>query len=151
MALLALGGGAAAASASAPPAHLSGHAHGTWQAKASNPDVGTQRLLRGHGQFTIGAAKVRGSVTAPGFISSGGCAVTLKLLTPTGSVTLGGKSKSTTPPAKCIGPFTFRYHTVSSSGSLKGAKYTGRGRLDLVAKSSSSTSGGTFTLRLRSS
>jgi hypothetical protein len=143
--------GASSAMASSPPSSLSGHGHGTWQVKPSNPDTGTQRILHGHGQFTIGAAKVRGSVTSPGFIANGDCGVSLKLVTATGSVSLTGHTKrSSSSYPTCVGAaYRFHFHTTKSSGDLSGASYKGIGHFDLENASSSSTDNGTFTLKLK--
>jgi hypothetical protein len=116
----------------------------------SNPDTGRQYLLRGHGTFSIGAAKIRGSITAPGFIANGACSVRLRLVTATGSVSLAGHTKSTSPPPSCVGKsYRFHFHTTKASGDLSGASYKGIGHFDLESASSSSTDKGTFTLTLK--
>ncbi len=143
--------GTTGAVASSPPASLSGHGHGNWQVKPSNPDTGTQRVLHGHGQFTVGAARIRGSITSPGFIAQGDCGVRLRLVTATGAVTLVGHSKQQpTSDVHCVGqPVRFHFHTTKASGDLAGASYKGIGHFDLENQSSSVTDKGTFTLRLK--
>jgi hypothetical protein len=147
-ALLAGSSGALAAS---PPASLSGHGHGTWSVTPSNPDTGKQHVLKGHGQFTIGAARIRGSITSPGFIANGDCGVSLRLVTATGSVTLTGHTpRSSSSYPTCVGaPYRFRFHTTKASGDLSGASYKGIGHFDLESASSSTTDSGTFTLKLK--
>jgi hypothetical protein len=142
--------GASAAVAASPPASLTGSGHGTWARMQSNPDTGKQYLLRGHGSFTIGAARIRGSVSAPGFIANGACSVRLRLVTATGSISLAGHTKSTSPPPSCVGKsYRFRFHTTKASGDLSGASYTGIGHFDIEDQSASVTDKGTFTLRLK--
>lgn len=147
----ALLGGVSSAVAASPPASLSGHGHGTWQVKPSNPDTGTQRLLHGHGTFTIGKAKIRGSVTSPGFIANGDCTVSLRLVTATGSLKLAGHTKrSSSSNPTCVGAaYRFHFHTTKASGALAGASYKGIGHFDLENASSSTTDNGTFTLKLK--
>lgn len=146
-------GGAPTAVAASPPASLAGHGHGTWQVKPSNPDTGTQRVVHGHGQFTIGAARVRGSVTSPGFIARGDCGVTLRLVTATGALTLVGHSKQQpSSDVHCVGQrVRFHFHETKSSGDLAGTSYKGIGRIDLETQSSDVTDKGTFTLKLATS
>jgi hypothetical protein len=143
--------GASAAHAASPPASLSGAGHGTWQVQPGNPDTGTQRLLHGHGTFTIGKAKVRGSVTSPGFIANGDCTVSLRLVTATGKLVLNGHTpRSSSSYPTCVGnTYRFRFHTVKASGDLTGASYKGVGHFDLENASSDVTDSGTFTLRLK--
>jgi hypothetical protein len=128
---------------------LNGHGHGTWTAKPSNPDTGMQRVVKGHGHFTIGDATIRGYVTSPGFIASGSCSVSMTLNVGDGSIGVVGHSKRVSPPPNCIGGFSFRFHTVKASGVLLGKSYTGVGHFDL--EDSSSSSPGTFTLTLKTS
>lgn len=143
-----LAGGAGAMAANTPP-HLTGSGDGTWQVLPSNPDTGTQRNLHGSGHFTIGNAKVRGSVTSPGFIANGDCSVSVLLKTATGSIGVVGHSKRTSSSyPTCIGPFRFAFHTVKASGDLAGDSFKGVGHLDLTDHSAKTTDHGTFTLKL---
>lgn len=137
--------------ATSPPAGLSGHGHGTWQVSPGNPDTGTQRVLHGHGTFTIGKAKIRGSVTSPGFIANGDCTVSLRLVTATGKLAITGHTKrSSSSYPTCVGAaYRFRFHTTKASGDLAGASYKGIGHFDLENASSSTTDNGTFTLKLK--
>jgi hypothetical protein len=131
--------------------HLKGHGHGTWQLKPSNPDTGTQRILRGHGHFSVGDAKVRGSVLAPGFVIEGSCHVSLRLVTNGGSIKVVGHSKvqSRSDGTICDGTdVRFRFHTTAGTGDLAGASYGGAGRVTLTDASADGDHGG-FTLKLR--
>ncbi|MGN6472336.1 MAG: hypothetical protein ACTHK4_01650 [Mycobacteriales bacterium] len=143
--------GASGALAASPPSSLSGHGHGTWSVTPSNPDTGKQHVLKGHGQFTIGAARIRGSITSPGFIANGDCTVSLRLVTSTGKLVLAGHTpRSSSSYPTCVGaPYRFHFHTTKASGDLAGASYKGIGHFDLENASSSSTDNGTFTLKLK--
>ena len=148
LAAVALSAGVASAAGSS--SRVTGHGHGSWQVKPGNPDTGTQRVLHGHGTFSIGAAKVRGSVTSPGFIANGACTVSVSLKTATGSIGVVGHSKRTSSSyPTCIGPFRFQFHTVKASGDLAGVSYHGIGHLDLEDASTSATDHGAFTLTLK--
>ena len=133
------------------PTDLSGAGHGTWQLKPGNPDTGTQRILHGHGHFTIGKAKIRGSVTSPGFIANGACSVSLRLVTDNGALALTGHTKRTSSSyTTCVGDtYRFRFHTTKASGDLAGASYSGGGHFDLENASADVTDQGTFTLTLK--
>jgi hypothetical protein len=148
---LVLGSAAGASAADNIPASLTGHGHGTWQVKPSNPDTGTQRLVRGHGRFSIGSAKVRGSVTSPGFIANGDCSVSLRLVTDSGSVKIVGHTKrSTSSHPSCVSePYRFRFHTAKATGDLAAVNYKGIGHFDLENASGDVTDHGTVTLKLR--
>lgn len=137
--------------AASPPAQLTGAGHGTWQVQPSNPDTGTQRMLHGHGKFSIGRAKVRGDITSPGFIANGDCVVSLRLVTRTGRLALTGHTKrsSSSYPTCVGGAYRFRFHTTKATGDLAGASYKGVGHFDLENASSDATGSGTFTLRLK--
>jgi hypothetical protein len=145
--------GVSSAVAASPPASLTGSGHGTWQSTPTNPDTGVQRAVTGHGQFTIGAARIRGTVTSPGFIATGYCSVALRLVTKTGAIRVVGHSKKEpTSDVVCVGkPVRFHFHTTKASGDLAGASYKGIGHFDLENASSSSTGNGTFTLKLAAS
>jgi len=133
------------------PANLRGAGHGTWQLKPSNPDTGMQRILHGHGRFSIGKAKIRGSITSPGFIANGACGVSLRLVTDTGSVSLTGHTKRTSSSyPTCVGDtYRFPFHSTGGTGDLADVDYKGIGHFDLENASSDATDNGTFTLRLR--
>jgi hypothetical protein len=141
--------GATTAYAVNSPAHLKGNGSGTWTVMPSNPDTGTQRVVHGRGHFGFGAAKIRGSVTSPGFIANGDCSVSITLKNGGGSSGIVGHSKRTPSSyPTCIGPFRFHFHTVKASGFLTGDSYKGVGRFDLATESSDMTDQGTFTLKL---
>lgn len=147
---VALAGLPSALASSPTAAHLRGSGHGTWKVKPSNPDTGTQHVVRGHGHFSIGDAKIHGSVTSPGFIANGACSVAMTLDIGDGSVGVVGHSKHTsTSYPNCIGPFRFRFHTVKASAVLAGESWKGVGHLDLENASSDATDHGSFTLKLR--
>lgn len=144
-----LAGGGSAVAASAAPAQLTGAGHGSWHTLPGNPDTGTQRAVVGAGHFSIGAAKLRGGVTSPGFIANGACSVSLRLVTANGSITIVGQSKRTSSSyPTCIGPFGFAFHSTKATGDLAGEVFKGVGHLDLADQSTSVTDKGTFTLKL---
>ncbi|HWC33556.1 MAG TPA: hypothetical protein VG650_01900 [Mycobacteriales bacterium] len=142
---------APAALASSSPAHLTGSGHGTWQVQPGNPDTGTQRAVRGHGHFSIGDAKIRGSVSSPGFIANGSCSVAITLKTGDGSIGIVGHTKrSASSYPTCVGSaYRFRFHTVKAGGALAGESWSGIGHFDLENASSSATDHGSFMLKLK--
>ena len=147
----ALASGVAAAATSN---QLTGHGAGTWTLKPANPDVGTTRVVRGGGHFSIGDAKVRGTVTAPGFVIEGSCGVVLRLVTGTGSIKVVGHSKTETRSGGliCDGhDFRFHFHTTKATGDLAGMSFKGVGRAELTDKSNDVYDKGSFTLKLRAS
>ena len=138
------------AAVAAAPTSLTGSGHGSWTVKMSNPDTGKQHIVRGRGHFSIGDATIRGSITSPGFIANGDCGVSLTLKTADGSVGVVGHTKpSSGSYPTCVGAsYRFRFHTANATGALAGRSYQGVGHFDLE-NSSSSSSGGTFTLTLK--
>ena len=144
-----LAGGGSAVAASAAPAQLTGAGHGSWHTLPGNPDTGTQRAVVGAGHFSIGAAKVRGGVTSPGFIANGACSVSLRLVTANGSITIVGQSNRTSSSyPTCIGPFGFAFHSTKATGDLAGDSLSGVGRFVLTDASNAAYDHGTFTLTL---
>jgi hypothetical protein len=130
-------------------AALTGHGQGAWHVLAGNPDTGTQRAVVGTAHFSIGAAKIRGDVTSPGFIANGDCSVSVRLVTAKGAITVLGHSQRTPSSyPTCIGPFRFAFHTTKATGDLAGDAFKGVGHLDLEDQSVSATDKGTFTLTL---
>lgn len=144
-------GGMSAVAAGAASAPLTGSGHGTWQQKPTNPDVGTTRVVHGHGHFSIGDATIRGTVSAPGFVIAGSCNVKAVLTTATGSVTIVGHSKveSRSDGSICDGhKFRFHFHTTKATGDLAGDSLAGVGRFVLTDASNAAYDHGTFTLTL---
>jgi hypothetical protein len=142
---------AGAVAASAAPSQLTGHGRGIWTLKPANPDVGTTRVVHGHGHFSIGDAKIRGKVTAPGFVIEGSCGVAVRLVTDTGSIKVVGHSKveSRSSGTICDGhAFRFHFHTAKGTGDLSGTSFKGVGRAELADKSDEAYQQGTFTLKL---
>jgi hypothetical protein len=128
--------GAPAALAADPPSVLTGDGHGKFQVTQTNiADAGTERVIRGRGDFSIGEAKIRGVVSAPGFVFEGSCHVAIRLVTDDGAVKVVGhspvRSRSDDEPI-CDGRhFRFRFHTAKASGDLADADYKGVGIFDL--------------------
>jgi hypothetical protein len=109
------------------------------------------RHLHGHGHFSIGKAKIRGTITEPGFVANGYCSVAIRLVTGTGALSVVGHSKlEGRDTLNCHGaPIRFRFHTTNASGDLAGSSYRGVGHYDVEDNSTDSTVDQTFTLKLR--
>jgi hypothetical protein len=136
------------------PSVLTGGGHGRFHVRPNNlPDTGTQRIVRGHGHFSIGAAKIRGVVSAPGFVREGSCGVSLRLATDTGTLKIVGHSQVRSRDGDqpiCDGhDFRFRFHTANARGALAEADYRGVGILDLEDASNEAVDRGTFKVLLR--
>ena len=116
-------------------------------------DGPTVRVLHGHGNFSIGEATIRGSVSAPGFVYEGSCRVSVRLATAGGAIKIVGHSAVRSRDADkpiCDGHhFRFHFHTAKATGDLDGATYKGVGLFDLKDASNDETDHGTFTLLLR--
>jgi hypothetical protein len=147
-------GGAPNALASDPPSVLTGDGHGRFTVTQTNiADAGTERVLHGHGDFSIGDARIRGVVSAPGFVYEGSCYARVRLVTDDGAIKIVGHSQVRSRDGDkpiCDGHhFRFRFHTTNASGNLADASYKGVGLFDLTDASNDETDHGTFTLLLR--
>jgi hypothetical protein len=146
-------GAPSALGAEAPPV-LTGDGQGTFKVTQTNiADAGTERPVRGHGDFSIGAATIRGVVSAPGFVYEGACHARFRLVTDTGAIKVVGygkvRSRDGDKPI-CDGHhFRFRFHTTKARGDLADASYKGVGVFDLEDASTDDYDHGTFTLVLR--
>lgn len=134
------------------PSLLTGDGRGHWTVKPNNvPDTGTVRRLHGHGHFSIGKAKIRGTITEPGFVAEGYCSVAIRLVTNTGAIKVVGHSKKEgRDTLNCNGaPIQFHFHTTKAKGDLAGTKYRGVGVYDVEDSSTDTEADQTFTLMLR--
>jgi hypothetical protein len=119
-----------------PTAHVShamklvGNVSGTWAVQSSLiADVGTTQALHGSGNLPgLGAFQVSGTISTPGFISSGYTHGTLRLTNVHGSVTL--QLVSVSPQSGFSGPASGLHYTiVSGTGSYAGATGSGSAAL----------------------
>jgi hypothetical protein len=146
--------GAPSALAAEAPSLLTGDGEGAFKVTQTNiADAGTERVIRGHGDFSIGKAKIRGVVAAPGFVYEGSCRASVRLITDTGAVKIVGHSQVRSrggDKPMCDGHhFRFHFHTAKARGDLADANYKGVGLFDLKDASSQDYDHGTFTLLLR--
>jgi hypothetical protein len=128
--------GAPSALAADPPSVLTGDGHGRFTVTQTNVvDAGTERVIRGRGDFSIGDARIRGKVSAPGFVYEGSCRAVIRLVTDDGAVKIVGHSKVRSRADDkpiCDGRhFRFRFHTAKATGDLADANYNGIGLFDL--------------------
>jgi len=145
---------APALASTAAPSVLTGDGQGTFQeTQNSAADLPTKRALDGHGTFSIGKARIRGVVVAPGFVYEGSCRVAIRLVTDTGAIKVVGhspvRSRDGDKPI-CDGhKFRFHFHTTKATGDLEGASYQGIGLFNATDASSEVPDNGNFTLKLR--